>query len=240
MYKIKKKDINKSSILSRNSLRTRVIIFFLSVKSVVLILKKGNLFFRDMPMASQYKKESNYRNMIFSSCVEESNRRLMASATAATTATDPHPHHGIRPNSLNNLSRFFLSTANNLSTILSPKTPPPPTSSSPPKVVLPPPFPDSSLLPLHLPLACSYSPSESSATQQPDSQLSSSSAVNNMSSKAGGHGGFPSTVRVSGLNSTKDRSGPAFVGQVFSMCDLSGTGLMAVSTHFDVPFLSKR
>jgi hypothetical protein len=24
------------------------------------------------------------------------------------------------------------------------------------------------------------------------------------------------------------------------MCDLSGTGLMAVSTHFDVPFISKR
>jgi hypothetical protein len=24
------------------------------------------------------------------------------------------------------------------------------------------------------------------------------------------------------------------------MCDLSGTGLMAVSTHFDIPFLSKR
>ncbi|KAJ6364437.1 hypothetical protein OIU76_029399 [Salix suchowensis] len=35
-------------------------------------------------------------------------------------------------------------------------------------------------------------------------------------------------------------AGPAFVGQVFSMCDLSGTGLMAVSTHFDVPFISKR
>lgn len=35
-------------------------------------------------------------------------------------------------------------------------------------------------------------------------------------------------------------SGPAFVGQVFSMCDLSGTGLMAVSTHFDIPFISKR
>jgi len=30
------------------------------------------------------------------------------------------------------------------------------------------------------------------------------------------------------------------VGQVFSMCDLSGTGLMAVSTHFDAPFISKR
>ncbi|OIT26704.1 PREDICTED: uncharacterized protein LOC109214968 [Nicotiana attenuata] len=51
--------------------------------------------------------------------------------------------------------------------------------------------------------------------------------------------GFPSTVKISGLNST-GKGGPAFVGQVFSMCDLSGTGLMAVSTHFDIPFLSKR
>ncbi|EPS73613.1 hypothetical protein M569_01142, partial [Genlisea aurea] len=47
---------------------------------------------------------------------------------------------------------------------------------------------------------------------------------------------FPSTIRVS----TVKGGGPAFVGQVFSMCDLSGTGLMAVSTHFDIPFLSKR
>ncbi|KAI4384793.1 hypothetical protein MLD38_002896 [Melastoma candidum] len=48
--------------------------------------------------------------------------------------------------------------------------------------------------------------------------------------------GFPSTMRIS---AAKD-GGPAFVGQVFSMCDLSGTGLMAVSTHFDVPFITKR
>ncbi|KAG7973582.1 hypothetical protein I3843_06G003700 [Carya illinoinensis] len=51
---------------------------------------------------------------------------------------------------------------------------------------------------------------------------------------------FPSTVRISALNSNGRGGGPAFVGQVFSMCDLSGTGLMAVSTHFDIPFLSKR
>ncbi|GAA0159690.1 hypothetical protein LIER_16408 [Lithospermum erythrorhizon] len=51
---------------------------------------------------------------------------------------------------------------------------------------------------------------------------------------------FPATVRISGMNSSAKDGGPAFVGQVFSMCDLSGTGLMAVSTHFDVPFLSKR
>jgi hypothetical protein len=50
------------------------------------------------------------------------------------------------------------------------------------------------------------------------------------------------SVRVSRLNSNgkSGGGGPAFVGQVFSMCDLSGTGLMAVSTHFDIPFITKR
>ncbi|KAK6925884.1 Tic22-like [Dillenia turbinata] len=52
--------------------------------------------------------------------------------------------------------------------------------------------------------------------------------------------GFPSTVRIGGLNSDRKGGGPAFVGQVFSMCDISGTGLMAVTTHFDIPFISKR
>ncbi|GFY84147.1 Tic22-like family protein [Actinidia rufa] len=51
--------------------------------------------------------------------------------------------------------------------------------------------------------------------------------------------GFPATVRISSLRSA-GKGGPAFVGQVFSMCDLSGTGLMAVSTHFDIPFITKR
>ncbi|KAI7754498.1 hypothetical protein M8C21_012823 [Ambrosia artemisiifolia] len=69
--------------------------------------------------------------------------------------------------------------------------------------------------------------SVSSSTSQPGS------SVRNMSSESG----FPSTVRVSNLSSS---GGPAFVGQVFSMCDLSGTGLMAVSTQFDIPFISKR
>nr|GMC58271.1 Tic22-like family protein isoform 2 [Ipomoea batatas] len=58
-----------------------------------------------------------------------------------------------------------------------------------------------------------------------------------MSSRSGS--GFPAPVRISGLSSS-GKGGPAFVGQVFSMCDLAGTGLMTVSTHFDVPFLSKR
>lgn len=50
-------------------------------------------------------------------------------------------------------------------------------------------------------------------------------------------------VRIGGLKSAGGgggTAGPAFVGQVFSMCDITGTGLMAVSTHFDIPFISKR
>ncbi|PWA73298.1 tic22-like family protein [Artemisia annua] len=58
-------------------------------------------------------------------------------------------------------------------------------------------------------------------------------------STSSGGGGFPSTVRISNLSMKSGGGEPAFVGQVFSMCDLSGTGLMAVSTQFDIPFLSK-
>ncbi|KAG6579366.1 hypothetical protein SDJN03_23814, partial [Cucurbita argyrosperma subsp. sororia] len=73
-----------------------------------------------------------------------------------------------------------------------------------------------------------------------DLHSSKSAAVNALSSPAEFTSGFPSTLRISGLNSDGKPGGPAFVGQVFSMCDLSGTGLMAVSTHFDIPFISKR
>ncbi|CAN8255438.1 unnamed protein product [Cochlearia groenlandica] len=47
--------------------------------------------------------------------------------------------------------------------------------------------------------------------------------------------GLNSTIRISSLS-----GGPAFVGQVLSMCDLTGTDLMDVSTHFDILFISKR
>eukprot|EP00268_Persea_americana_P006485 TRINITY_DN12340_c0_g1_i1.p1 TRINITY_DN12340_c0_g1~~TRINITY_DN12340_c0_g1_i1.p1 ORF type:complete len:558 (-),score=114.46 TRINITY_DN12340_c0_g1_i1:420-2093(-) len=50
---------------------------------------------------------------------------------------------------------------------------------------------------------------------------------------------MPSGVRMDGLNPSS-KGGPAFVGQVYSMCDPSGTGLMAVTAHFEIPFLSKR
>ncbi|KDP22211.1 hypothetical protein JCGZ_26042 [Jatropha curcas] len=96
----------------------------------------------------------------------------------------------------------------------------------PPKLCIPFQFPDLSYC----------SPFDST---QPDSVPPKSAAVKGLSS-AESNSGFPSTVRIAGLNSNGKGGGPAFVGQVFSMCDLSGTGLMAVSTHFDIPFISKR
>ncbi|CAL9101065.1 unnamed protein product [Musa textilis] len=52
---------------------------------------------------------------------------------------------------------------------------------------------------------------------------------------------FAPGVRIEGLvSSSKAGGGPAFVGQVFSMLDPSGNGLMTVTTRFDIPFLSKR
>ncbi|RRT83641.1 hypothetical protein B296_00017129 [Ensete ventricosum] len=52
---------------------------------------------------------------------------------------------------------------------------------------------------------------------------------------------FASGMRIEGLiPNSKTGGGPAFVGQVFSMLDPSGNGLMTVTTRFDIPFLSKR
>ncbi|KAL3653570.1 hypothetical protein CASFOL_003251 [Castilleja foliolosa] len=127
------------------------------------------------------------------------------------------------------LSRFLHAASTNISSLLSPKPlhPLPPSS----KIHLPLLLPD--------PILSLASQSESA---QPDSTSptrsktpsSPSSLKGTPSSEIGS--GLPSTVRIS----TGKGGGPAFVGQVFSMCDLSGTGLMAVSTHFDIPFLSKR
>ncbi|XP_059454889.1 uncharacterized protein LOC132185081 [Corylus avellana] len=123
------------------------------------------------------------------------------------------------------ISHFLQSTTSNLLSLLaSHKT----TSPSP---TPPLPHPTSKLcVPLLLPPNSPFDSGLSAVkggVPSPPSDSSTSSA-------------FPSTVRISGLNSTVKGGGPAFVGQVFSMCDLSGTGLMAVSTHFDIPFLSKR
>lgn len=77
-------------------------------------------------------------------------------------------------------------------------------------------------------------------SSNPDPVPSSKSSIKGVSTSSESSSGFPSAVRIAGSNSNPKGGGPAFVGQVFSMCDLSGTGLMAVSTHFDIPFISKR
>ncbi|KAH6835036.1 Tic22-like family protein [Perilla frutescens var. hirtella] len=126
---------------------------------------------------------------------------------------------------------FLHTAAASLSSFLSTKGPysPPPSS----KIHLPLLLPDSVL--------SLTSPSDSTLPDSPPSTRSrtppssSSSSIKSMPSSEPGSG-FPSTIRIS----SGKGAGPAFVGQVFSMCDLSGTGLMAVSTHFDIPFLSKR
>ncbi|KAK4571436.1 hypothetical protein RGQ29_030027 [Quercus rubra] len=128
------------------------------------------------------------------------------------------------------ISHFLQSATSNLLSIFTPKT----TSSSS----------SSSLttskicVPLVLPI-----PMHSLHFDSSDSISNSKSSANNavQSADSGTSSAFPSTVRISSFNSNgRAASGPAFVGQVFSMCDLSGTGLMAVSTHFDIPFISKR
>ncbi|TYJ10955.1 hypothetical protein E1A91_A11G243100v1 [Gossypium mustelinum] len=129
------------------------------------------------------------------------------------------PHHQLH----RNLTNFLLTT---FSTLPTPTTTP---SLPPSKISISPLLFADSLL--HL------SPSPFESTQH--DSVSSKSTIKGVSS-AESNSGFPSTVRVSGLASSGKSGGPAFVGQVFSMCDLSGTGLMAVSTHFDIPFISKR
>lgn len=50
-------------------------------------------------------------------------------------------------------------------------------------------------------------------------------------------------VRVEGLGTSNSKGGvggPAFVGQVFTMLDPSGNGLMAVTRHLNLPFLTER
>ncbi|KAL1552826.1 hypothetical protein AAHA92_13578 [Salvia divinorum] len=119
---------------------------------------------------------------------------------------------------------FLHAAAANLSSFIPPKAQysPPPSS----KIHLPLLLPDS--------LLSLTSPSDSASPSNTPPSPSASSVKSAPSYETGS--GFPSTVRIS----TGKGGGPAFVGQVFSMCDLSGTGLMAVSTHFDIPFLSKR
>ncbi|XVF09955.1 hypothetical protein REPUB_Repub07fG0142000 [Reevesia pubescens] len=136
--------------------------------------------------------------------------------------TDHPPHHQLHRNLTNFLN---ASTSSIFSLLPAPKKTP----------CLPPSKTSTSFLFGESLFHFSPSPFEST---QPDS-VSSKSTIKGVSS-AESSSGFPSTVRIAGLTSSGNNGGPAFVGQVFSMCDLSGTGLMAVSTHFDIPFISKR
>ncbi|KAM7499715.1 hypothetical protein LguiA_024129 [Lonicera macranthoides] len=145
-----------------------------------------------------------------------------------------HRHHRHRP--INPISCFIQSTATNLSSLFfTPKTTPllnPPTISP----IL---FTESTSSTLFESTTQRDSASSSSKLSSPSPVAAKKSMSSSSSSESGSR--FPSTVRISGLKSAgKGGGGPAFVGQVFSMCDLSGTGLMAVTTHFDIPFLSKR
>lgn len=116
------------------------------------------------------------------------------------------------------------------------KSPPPPVAAVPPCppvcTASSPPCSSAVTVPLLLPLSSSSSDYQSQIRSSGRSATASpSSAIRSLSSG----------VKIEGLSSgSKGGGGPAFVGQVFSMLDPSGNGLMAVTTHFDIPFLSKR
>ncbi|KAL8137202.1 hypothetical protein V2J09_003203 [Rumex salicifolius] len=155
----------------------------------------------------------------------------------------PNERHGNRRSGFNPISSFIQSTTSTLSSFLSPKPLRAASETTPfasvvsttnsggggstPRVLLSLPLANS---PVTLPTR-----DESSSMKPPDSVAT---AGNSLDYDAG----FPpSTFKIGRMSSAgKGGGGPAFVGQVFSMCDLTGTGLMAVSTHFDIPFLSKR
>ncbi|CAN1264444.1 hypothetical protein LINPERPRIM_LOCUS11945 [Linum perenne] len=157
---------------------------------------------------------------------------------AASAEPPPHNHHRRHPlpNFFHSATSAVLSLLPNPRTSSAPPTTSPSssTSSPPPHVCIPFNFVDSSF-----PLGRQSIIRSPLEPAQPDSVSSKSATVKGLSS-AEPNSGFPSTVRISGLNSDGKGGGPAFVGQVFSMCDLSGSGLMAVSTCIDLPFINER
>ncbi|KAJ9545866.1 hypothetical protein OSB04_025573 [Centaurea solstitialis] len=145
------------------------------------------------------------------------------------SATERRRHRRHNHHSINNISNFIQSTASNISSIFIPKSPKiSPNSTTSSKLFLP-------ISPNSSPIGTESSSSSSSTVPS----AASSSSVRSMATETTSSG-FPSSVRISNLSSGGNGGGPAFVGQVFSMCDLSGTGLMAVSTQFDIPFISNR
>ncbi|KAL5984776.1 hypothetical protein ACLOJK_041398 [Asimina triloba] len=119
----------------------------------------------------------------------------------------------------------------------------PPSSPSPSGIICAAPLlsADAPLLSLSTPpLLFSQQMSKISSASNHSSSDSPSSPSRLPQMKGVSSPGFPSNVRIDGLNPDSKGAGPAFVGQVFSMCDPSGTGLMAVTTRLDVPFISRR
>ncbi|KAK7380399.1 hypothetical protein VNO78_32909 [Psophocarpus tetragonolobus] len=149
-------------------------------------------------------------------------------SVTAPSPQNPHPLHAHcmalpsdplrrRRRNPNHFSAFLQSTASNFASLFVPPNPPPPPLALPN-------VPSSLSLPLFF--APPLSSSSTTAVNSPAAESPRPAAK---------------SVRVARLAANgKGAGGPAFVGQVFSMCDLSGTGLMAVSTHFDIPFISKR
>ncbi|KAI3835164.1 hypothetical protein MKX03_015791 [Papaver bracteatum] len=150
--------------------------------------------------------------------------------------------------STNNISKFIHSTSSALHSILNQWTlidrPDSPRSDHP--QTLNPRLTTSSSISVPLLFSSSSfhnfdSDNNINSSVPPPSSSPSSMKRLNSNPNSNSNSGFPSSVRISRtVNEKGGGGGPAFVGQVFSMCDVSGTGLMAVSTHFQIPFLSKR
>ncbi|KAH9605892.1 hypothetical protein KSS87_015312 [Heliosperma pusillum] len=122
-------------------------------------------------------------------------------------APQPKHHHNNNHHNHNHITTFLQTTAANITSFLTPKTTPshPPPKTTPSHLLL--------SLPLPLPLSESTPHDPPAIRSKPDTSGS----------------GFPSMVRIGGLKSTgrtgtglgSSTGGPAFVGQVFSMCDLT-------------------
>lgn len=176
------------------------------------------------------------RNHALNACQNPiSNRIFRTQHKKMATATGRrglHRHGEQHP--IKNIANFLQSTATNLSSLFIPKS-----SSSPP---FPFPFPSNKVI-IHMPLLFSNSDSDSPPPTDSPSPRNHSfpSSVSGGEESSTSSNRFPSAVKISGLNSNgKGSGGPAFVGQVFTMSDLAGTGLMAVSSHIDFSSVPER
>ncbi|CAH9140905.1 unnamed protein product [Cuscuta epithymum] len=133
--------------------------------------------------------------------------------------------------SVNRLSFLVQSAVSNLHSLINHKTTSYPLQPAPPRARSP---LISSVSTQHPLLLLQSAPFES--TELDSGPPTPSSSIEGMPSKPSLES--TASVRISGPGSV-GKGGPAFVGQVFSMCNLSGTSLMSVSTHFHIPFLSK-